>query len=355
MFIFDEFLDSDVILPEGTLLLNIETTGLSPRNAFIYMIGVGWQSKNGLQTRCLLAGSRMDERKLMETFYGLLNHYSRILTFGGRSFSARFMSDRWTNYSDNEKSLFEGLVLEDIQKKIAPFKTTLSLTDLKKDTLEDFLGFHRQSRTSGKELIQIFGEWERNHDDTARRRLLVHHRDDMMSILCLYRLSAYTAFCRGSFSEVLSWQLKENVCCFQLLLHFPVPRPVHYKTRHCIITLDGEKADLMIPFFEGRLKFFLPGPVKDYYYLPAEDQAVHRCVACYVDKSHRQKATAATCYTHTDGIFLPTDSREITPYFQTDYHSKEFYILYDPEKWQKDPDILNRYLISCIKEPPQFL
>ena len=67
MLIFDEFLDSDVILPEGTLLLNIETTGLSPRNAFIYMIGVGWQSKNGLQTRCLLAGSRMDERQLMET------------------------------------------------------------------------------------------------------------------------------------------------------------------------------------------------------------------------------------------------------------------------------------------------
>ncbi len=353
MFVFDEFIDLDISLSDKTLLLNIETTGLSPRNAFIYLIGMGWQEHHGLQTRCLLAESRMDERKLMEYFHEFLPRFKRILSFGGQSFSWRFMNSRWTNYGDDGDDLFAGSFMEDIQKDMSPYKNALALSDFKKNTVEDFVGFHRQSNISGKDLMAVFAEWERNCDDDSRSQILAHHRDDMCSLLHLCRLSAYTSFWNGNFKQILSWQLKDAHCIFRLLLDTPVIQSLHYRTKHSTIDLNDQEAIINTPVYQGHLKYFFPGPVKDYYYLPAEDQAVHRSVACYVDKAYRKKATAATCYTKKEGIFLPTDNCRIQPLFQEEYHSKEYYILYDPENWRNNPDILNQYLVSCIKELPQ--
>ena len=55
MLTFDTFYSSDIQIDDCTLLLNIETPGLSPRNAFVFMIGLGWMENNGWHFRCLLA------------------------------------------------------------------------------------------------------------------------------------------------------------------------------------------------------------------------------------------------------------------------------------------------------------
>lgn len=64
------------------------------------------------------------------------------------------------------------------------------------------------------------------------------------------------------------------------------------------------------------IEIFSPRPVKDYYYLPKEDRAIHRSIACYVDKAYRQKATAATCYIRQEGIFLPSFWHFTAPTFR---------------------------------------
>ena len=66
MLTFDTFYPSDIHITDQTLLLNIETTGLSPRNAFVFMIGLGWQEEKGWHFQCLLAEKKMDERELMQ-------------------------------------------------------------------------------------------------------------------------------------------------------------------------------------------------------------------------------------------------------------------------------------------------
>ena len=58
MLTFDTFYPSDIHITDQTLLLNIETTGLSPRNAFVFMIGLGWQEEKGWHFQCLLADVR---------------------------------------------------------------------------------------------------------------------------------------------------------------------------------------------------------------------------------------------------------------------------------------------------------
>ena len=100
MLTFDTFYPSDIHITDQTLLLNIETTGLSPRNAFVFMIGLGWQEEKGWHFQCLLAEKKMDERELMQSFQQILENFSQVLTYGGHSFTYRFLNNRWRNYSD---------------------------------------------------------------------------------------------------------------------------------------------------------------------------------------------------------------------------------------------------------------
>ena len=87
MLTFDTFYPSDIHITDQTLLLNIETTGLSPRNAFVFMIGLGWQEEKGWHFQCLLAEKKMDVRELMQSFQQILENFSQVLSFGGNSFT----------------------------------------------------------------------------------------------------------------------------------------------------------------------------------------------------------------------------------------------------------------------------
>ena len=73
-----------------------------------------------------------------------------------------------------------------------------------------------------------------------------------------------------------------------------------------------------------RLKYFYSN-YKDYYYLPAEDTAMHKSIAEFVDKAHRQKATKANCYTKKPGQFLPQWTLLFAPYFKKSYEDKDVY------------------------------
>ena len=72
------------------------------------------------------------------------------------------------------------------------------------------------------------------------------------------------------------------------------------------------------------MKFFFDHP-EDYYYLPAEDMAIHKSVATYVDKDFRKKATADNCYTKKDAIFVPQYETLITPFFKESNKDKLTY------------------------------
>lgn len=334
--------------PDNILLVNIETTGLSSRNAFVYMIGLAWMQDGCWQIECCLAKNRMEERTLLEKLNAHTYTFDRIITYGGHSFSYRFLEERWQNYYDEEKPLFGNCHLSDIQKNLSPYKALLPVQDLKKTTIEQFTGFHRHAGQTGRELIDIYAEWERTHAEAKLQSILEHHQDDMQSLIHLLRLSAYLTFWRGNFGDITQRLLNDTQCSFHIALNEAIIRPISYQTKYAEVILNDQDAAIRVPIYMGRLRHFLPGPVRDYYYLPAEDMAIHRSVACYVDKNHRQKATAATCYTSIEGIFLPTDSADIQPRFQESKNSRPYYILYNPKIWQEQPELLRAYLSSII-------
>ena len=355
MLTIDTFYPSDIHIPGRTLLLNIETTGLSPRNAFVFMIGLGWVENNGWHFRCLLAEKKMDERKLMQNFHQLLHDFSQVLTYGGYSFTYRFLEERWKNYnmsdsfSENEDSLFQGIRQLDIQKFLSPYRHLLPVADIKKSTAEQFIHYKRPEHLAPKELIKCYMAWEISADEALLTQLTDHHSADMIGLLSLYSWSAYVLFFKGDFDSIHHYEAIHNYCQFHITLKMPVPVQVQEAGKKMSFSLANNSAVLSIPLFHGELKYFLPGPVKDYYYLPKEDQAVHRSVACYVDKAYRQKATAATCYIRQCGTFLPAADESLQPCFKECYNDDHFYILYDEEKFQTQPDNLKHYLSAMIK------
>ena len=92
----------------------------------------------------------------------------------------------------------------------------------------------------------------------------------------------------------------------------------------CYFKAEGSEATLRVPLYETELKYFYSN-YKDYYYLPQEDVAIHKSLAEFVDKAHREKATAANCYTKKTGQFLREWDLCFAPFFKNDYEDNSFF------------------------------
>ena len=84
------------------------------------------------------------------------------------------------------------------------------------------------------------------------------------------------------------------------------------------------------------------------YYLPSEDEAIHKSIAQYVDSSNRVKCTAANCYTRKTGAFVPEFGGTNTPVFKKSFSDSSSYICLD-DTFLSDPDESRLYCQSVIK------
>lgn len=106
------------------------------------------------------------------------------------------------SFSDTEHRLFENIRQLDIQKSLSPYKHLLSFTDIKKETAEHFVHYHRSEHTAPKELIKCYTAWELSGDNKLQTQLISHHDADMIGLLSLYSLIAYAQFFRGEFDAI---------------------------------------------------------------------------------------------------------------------------------------------------------
>ena len=102
-----------------------------------------------------------------------------------------------------------------------------------------------------------------------------------------------------------------------------------------------------IELYQGELKYFYPN-YKDYYYLPYEDQAVHKSVGEFVDKHARKQATAKNCYTRRSGLFLPQFQEIWTPSLYQEYRSPIAYAEYSPQLLE-EPGALHTYICRLLE------
>ncbi|WP_408071346.1 ribonuclease H-like domain-containing protein [Butyrivibrio sp. JL13D10] len=356
--------------PEDILFIDIETTGLSPKNSTIYLIGCAFYKDGTWNLKQFFADKRGDEEDIVRAFVTFAKDYKVLLHFNGNRFDLPFIQFKCDRF--HIENPLESMKSIDIYKRIAPYKNLLGVPDCKQKTIELFLGIDRMDVYSGGELIKVYKDYLIAPDEGKYNILLLHNADDVRGMFALLPALYYHDFfsmitgqkviifntdapvlpevrtgflvdessdnenpdavidlpiramkVQANYYKDIDGTQKEEVL-MKVSLPDTLPSSIGGSADRCYFKAEGDMATIRIPLIEAELKYFYNN-YRDYYYLPSEDQALHKSVAQFVDKTHRVQATAATCYTRKPGQYLMQWDAVFTPVFKESYNDKKLY------------------------------
>lgn len=315
---------------ERVLFIDIETTGFAARSSYLYLIGCAYFLAGKWHTIQWMAENYNQEADILKAFFEFAKLYRYLVHFNGNNFDLPFIAQKCKQLSlPYSFENFQGI---DLYKRISPYKFFLKLPNCKQKTLEQFLGIDRKDVFSGGELIGIYHDYIDNPSEFSEKALLLHNADDLKGMLQTLPMLAYHDLFNqpvrakkvqaNSYRDVNGGRRSELI--ITLILDQSLPKPVMSNAGGCFFRADGHDASLKIPIYEEELKYFYSN-YQDYYYLPAEDVALHKSVAGFVDKEYRIPASAANCYTRKFSSYLPQWDVLFEPFFKRDYKSRELF------------------------------
>ena len=339
---------TDDFFDEKSIFLDIETTGFSPSNSTIYLIGCMHKEGKTLVINQFFAENKEEEKECLVQFINFLKDFKTIITFNGIGFDIPFIKAKCNTH--NIEEAFDDFEYIDIFKLINSIKFLLKLPNYKQKTLENFLGIYRDDKFSGGELIPVYEDYSKTHSFESEALLLLHNFEDVTGMLDLLPILSYSKILNGAYqitsteiSPFITYDGKEGKeFIITLENEYIVPNRVSYQYNDFYFIMNRNTTKIRIPLFDGELKYFYEN-YKDYFYLPEEDMAIHKSVATFVDKAYRQKAKAHNCYTRKTSIFLPQLSTITTPAFKLDYKDKMSYFEFS-DAFAESSEILSNYV-----------
>lgn len=312
---FSELLHYD---PETSVFFDIETTGFSPASSVVFLIGAIYKTENNWKLSQYLAENPQEEKALIETFLTLTATYETLIHFNGATFDLPYLSQKAEQYQlTNTLTYLQSI---DLYQNFRPLKKLFSLEHMNQSSLERFLNWERTDRLTGRHMVSLFQKYTRSKEPGLRELLLLHNHDDLIGMTKLLCLCTYSSLAKLAKQPVLQTNSLDS-SQFQILfsLHTAILHPLSCLINHIWqLDIQGTSGTLSIPVIRGELLYFFPD-YKNYYYLPLEDQAIHKSVGTYVDKAHRQQAKAQNCYIRKNSSFLPQPESLFEPVFRVSY------------------------------------
>lgn len=315
---------------EEILFVDIETTGFSPVSSNLYMIGCSYYQDGEWQLIQWLAENYDEEILVLRAFLEFSVNYSFLIHFNGNQFDIPFLQQKCNQYEINYS--FENFNGVDIYKRIKPYKNFLKLEDCKQKTLQSFLGMIRRDKLNGGDLINYYHEFVCNPNDEIMEAILLHNKEDvegmlhmvtLLSIPDLFNKSLRVMKVKANYYNDYENKKRQELI-LSLRFQNPIPVPLSYAANGCYFTCDGIDGLLKVPLFEEEMKYFYSN-YRDYYYLPHEDMAVHKSVAEFIEKDHKEHATAANCYTKKASTYLPQWEVLFDPFYKRDYRDNQMF------------------------------
>lgn len=381
----DRYLEAYGIRPEESIYFDIETTGFRASTSHLYMIGYAVRTKEqgtayGGQApqACwritqLMAESTAEEEDVLRKFALILEGYGTVIHFNGDRFDIPYLAEKFQIFGI--RSPFDDMNTIDIYRCIRPYRKILGMERLSQKSVEQFLGIRRKDPYNGGQLIDVYRSvrdglsFDRSGDIA---KLMLHNYEDVCGMFQLSRMLAYPLIEEVP-DEAFSTSVQEaggadgpadalpgqaSSVSFTLKLPVAVPVRISVPLPACDgqLTANGQLCVITAKIREGEMLHFLPDH-QDYYYLPLEDTAIHRSVAQYVDREHRVKAKAETCFVKRQGRFLavgrsadlPFIAGQRIPVFRMAYRDRKEYIEWDEEVC-RDSEFVKEYLRAALRQ-----
>ena len=332
------------------IFFDIETTGLSHTSSRVYLIGaVTFENTDWKFTQFLAEkDSSSEEQALLTAFASFAHHKKCFIHYNGSSFDIPYLKDRYTFYGILSPFGTAGSL--DLYQTLRPLRPYLQLENFRQKSLEPLAGYHRNDTLDGKELIKVFQAFSLQNTEPARKLLLLHNHDDLEGMTFLLAFLALAEVFRGNFDS-LTWKpvtarsidgLLTDEILFQIEMGKDFPSDLTFSFEDGKMTVHKNLCRIKLPLLEGTLKYFYPDH-KNYYYLPAEDEAIHKSVGTYVDPHCRVQAKACNCYKNVSGYFLKACGTPSLPLFRPAFKSNDIYVLWN-NSLKHDPKGLHSFL-----------
>lgn len=371
-FFFPSFLPDK----EEILFFDIETTGLSPKSAQIYSIGLLLFKASEMEIVQLFANRLSEEIEVLQKFQEYCKAKTQFISFNGKAFDTPFLEKSYSQYG--LKSPITGLLQLDLFKMIQSRRKFYQLPSYKLKECERFLGIQREDIYTGGELIYVYLEYLEHPTEEAKSLLLQHNFEDLLYLPSLFSFFAYEelfqgkgSYCREK-SELLLEKNKLRLCFHFTKPTFPsetkentfrteaqeyphkliaekdifFPKAISHRFDGFALEVSGEEAMLEVPLFSGEAKYFFKN-FKDYDYIPAKDMALHKSLSQLYPKEEKQRAKAATAYQKKTGLFLPVFSKCFPNLFQKEYKEKQNYIPFTLELLVNN-SFMEEYFLSFL-------
>lgn len=328
---FQTYADYYNFAPEDCLFFDIETTGLSPASASVFLIGVLSYSGTEWTLTQWMSQNPEEESLLLQTFLSIVETKNTLIHFNGSTFDIPFIKERSRKWNLQPSSLshFEKMQTVDLYQKLRVLKKLYSLERLTQQSLEQFCGWKRTDQLTGKHMIDLYKKYIASQEPLVADLLLLHNHDDLLGMIKLLPLTNVllmnTSVVNDKKEITVVTDQQDHTLTFHFSLLSSLPDSVikegeigkcSYK-----LYLSESSGTFMIQSLSDELKYFFPD-YKNYYYLPAEDQAIHKSIGIFVDREHRQNAKPFNCYTRKTSIFLPQIMKEFHPEFLEAYSDK---------------------------------
>lgn len=260
LYILDKFYNEKEVI-----MFDIETTGFSPRTAFIYLIGINYRKDDKYYISQLFNDDGQSEALIIEEFLKIIKDYKYLMEFNGNMFDIPFVKGRMEYIEKRTKirfsSVLDDIIPLDLFKMIRPYKNILGLPNVKQKTIERYLGINREDKYDGGQLINVYLDYVSSRDKRSKELVLRHNRDDMEGMYFLTSILSYEAIKNGSFTYQDFCLEEKNKCLYlkiNLRMDCPLPRNLDTSLDGIILTGEKNLITLRIPVFIGRLKSYYP-------------------------------------------------------------------------------------------------
>lgn len=174
---YDISIKDDFILNkfENSVVLDIETTGLSRKYNSIFLIGV-CTIKKDTEVKLFFAEDLEEEYKVLKSIEPYLN--KNIITFNGNTFDIPFIKEKFDFYNMN----FPDVRGFDLYKYVKNYKHILNLKNYKQKSIEEYVGIQRDEFISGGEVVKAYENYLTNKDYENFKDVIIHNKDDIVGL-----------------------------------------------------------------------------------------------------------------------------------------------------------------------------